>query len=184
VKLTRTRKLIGGLALAGVVALTGVVSSAQQATPQGQPGQTRAEGRRERDSDDRGMHGMKGGFAGRFAESLNLTAAQKEQIEQIAARYRESAKAQHTERGMKHGEGDDFDAFSGGTFDEAAVRAAAQARANARVEAEVAHARMLYEMYNVLTPEQKAQLAAQRQQWEQKRQQWRAGHKATPDQHQ
>jgi len=38
---------------------------------------------------------------------------------------------------------------------------------------EVAQARMMSEMYAVLTAEQKAQLATQRQQWEQKRQERR-----------
>jgi Spy/CpxP family protein refolding chaperone len=33
---------------------------------------------------------------------------------------------------------------------------------------------MMFEMYNVLTAEQKAQLAAERQQHEQKRQEWRS----------
>ena len=77
-------------------------------------------------------------------------------------------------RGRLEAERRGFDPLAGGTFDEAAVRAAAQARANAEVEREVARARMMYEMYNVLTPEQKAQLAAERQQREQKRQEWRS----------
>jgi protein CpxP len=61
-----------------------------------------------------------------------------------------------------------------GTFNEAAVRAAAQARANGHVEMEVARARMMSEIYNVLTPEQKTQLSTERQQREQRRQEWRA----------
>jgi hypothetical protein len=55
----------------------------------------------------------------------------------------------------------------------AAVRADARARADAQVEREVAQARMVYEMYNVLTAEQKAQLQAARQQREQRRQEFR-----------
>ena len=53
--------------------------------------------------------------------------------------------------------------------DEAAVRAAAQARANVQVELEVARARMMSQIFAVLTAEQKAQLAAKRQQFEQRR---------------
>jgi protein CpxP len=172
---------MGGLALAGALTLTAIAGFAQQTTTQGQGGQERGgrewqrgeghgEGKGRHGGE--GRHGGGGGFAGHFAEKLNLTDAQKQQMEQIAARYRESAKAR---RGQGRGEErrGGFDAFNGGAFDEAAVRAAAQARANAQVEREVMRARMLHEMYNVLTAEQKAQLAAERQQWEQKRQEWR-----------
>jgi Spy/CpxP family protein refolding chaperone len=116
---------------------------------------------------------MRGGFGGRhFAEKLNLTDAQKEQMKQISARYRESAKALRGQRGGGQRKGG-FEAFNGGTFNEAEVRAAAQARANAHVEMEVQRARMMSEMYAVLTAEQKAQLATERQQREQKRQERR-----------
>jgi Spy/CpxP family protein refolding chaperone len=170
---------MGGLALAGALALTGIVGFAQQDTTHGRGDKEHAE------RNEGGRHGEMGGFPGHFAEKLNLTDAQKEQMRQIAARYRDSNKALHQrgrdgERGARGG----FDAFNGGTFDEAAVRAAAQARANARVEMEVAHAHMMFDMYNVLTPEQKAQLAAERQQREQKRQEWRARRGANPGQSQ
>jgi Spy/CpxP family protein refolding chaperone len=42
---------------------------------------------------------------------------------------------------------------------------------------EVARAHMMYDMYNVLTADQKAQLAAARQQREQRRQQFRSQQK-------
>lgn len=167
----KLKRIIVGGVLAAVVALAGVVGLAQQ-TQQGQEGQQ-----------ERGWHrggkgrGMRGGdFGGRFFERLNLTDAQKEQINQIAQRYHETFKAQRRAgRGERRG---GSDAFSGGAFDEAAVRAAAQARANAQVEREVARARMMHEMYNVLTPDQKAQLAAERQQREQRRQERRARRQA------
>ena len=176
-QLTGSRKILGGLALTASLALTGIVGFAQQqTTTQGQDG---GKGRAERSwRGGKGEGGDRRGgfFGGRFAEKLNLTDAQKEQMKQIAARYRESTKAlRQQERSTRSG---GFDAFKGGTFDEAAVRAAAQARANARVEMEVAHARMMAEMYNILTPEQKAQLAAARQEREQKMQEWRARRKA------
>jgi Spy/CpxP family protein refolding chaperone len=168
-QLTGSRKIFGGLALSAVVALAGIVGFAQQQTTQGQEGKGRAE-RSWRGREGKGFRG--GLFGGRLAEKLNLTDAQKEQMKQIAARYREGTKAlRQQERGQRRG---GFDAFNGGTFNEAQVRAAAQARANARVEMEVAHARMMSEMYNVLTAEQKAQLAQLRQEREQKRQEWRA----------
>ncbi|HZG53826.1 MAG TPA: Spy/CpxP family protein refolding chaperone [Pyrinomonadaceae bacterium] len=179
-QLNRTRKIVGGLALAGTMALSGIVGFAQQGTTQGTPGGDKdrgAWGRGERGDHKkggRGMHGGGGGFAGRFAGELNLTDAQKAQMGQITARYRETAKAgrrqQRQGRGERRG---GFDAFNGGTFNEAEVRAAAQARANAQVEREVARARMMSELYAVLTAEQKAQLTAQRQQREQRRQERR-----------
>ncbi|MCA1556931.1 MAG: Spy/CpxP family protein refolding chaperone [Acidobacteria bacterium] len=169
-QLTRSKKIIGGLALSATLLLTGLVGFAQQQTTSGQEG---AKARGERSWRGRkGFGGKRAGFFGkRFAEQLNLTDAQKEQMKQIAARYRESTKALRQQaRGERRGAGP----LSNGTFDEAQVRAAAQARANARVEMEVAHARMFSEMYKLLTAEQKAQLATLRQQREQKMQERRA----------
>src|ERR1044071_1013812 len=149
-KLVSSKKIIGTIALAGAVLLMGIIGFAQQSSTQGQGGQERSE----RKWQGRGGKGGRLG-GGRFAEKLNLTDAQKAQMEQIAARYHESFKAQrHQNRGERGG--GEFGAFNGGTFNEAAVRAAAQARANARVEMEVARARMMSEMHNVLTAEQKA----------------------------
>lgn len=181
-KLTGSRKFITGAALACVLALTGVIGLAQQqGTQEGQNGQERTERNWHRKG-GKARGGMRGGFGGRFFEKLNLTDAQKEQMRQIATRYHESFKANRQQgRGERRG---GFDALQGGTFDEGAVRAAAQARANAQVEKEVAHARMMHEMYNVLTAEQKAQLAAERQQWEQKRQERRARRQAGSDDNQ
>ena len=176
-----SKKIIGGLALAATMALTSAVGFAQQqTTTQGPEGGQAKQERRWRGG-RKGMRGMRGGlFGGRFAEKLNLTDAQKEQMKQIAARYREGAKAQRQQRGERARGG--FDLLKGGTFDEGAVRAAAQARANASVERQVTRARMMFEMYNVLTAEQKAQLAAERQQREQKRQEWKARRNANPGQ--
>jgi Spy/CpxP family protein refolding chaperone len=172
------KKIVAGGALAASLMLTGVVGFAQQqeAGP-GQEGKER--GSWHKRGGDKGRHGRGGGmrgFGGRFAEKLNLTDAQKQQMQQIAAKYRESSKAMRQQnRGERRGGG--FDALNG-TFNEAAVRAAAQARANAQVEREVMRARMMSEMYAVLTAEQKAQLAAERQQWEQKRQERRSRRQA------
>jgi Spy/CpxP family protein refolding chaperone len=186
-KLVNSKKVIGTVALAGMIALGGTFGIAQQQTStQGQGGQERSEGKwhgRGARGEGHGRRGGRGfGFGGRFAEKLNLTDAQKAQMEQIAARYRESFKAQRGQGRGEHRGG--FDAFQGGTFNEAAVRAAAQARANAQVEREVARAHMMFEMYNVLTAEQKAQLAAERGQWEQKRKERRANRQGNSDQNQ
>jgi protein CpxP len=170
-----SRKFVGGLALAAGVALTGVVGvSAQQEQGQGGGGRGRAERPWGQEEGGRGggRRGGDGPFGGRFGAELNLTDAQREQLRQIEERYRASFKSQREGRGQRQERGG-YDPLASGTFDEAAVRAAAQARANAQVEREVAHARMMHEMYNVLTAEQKAQLAAARQQREQRRQEFR-----------
>jgi protein CpxP len=166
-KLTGSKNIIMGGALALLVALAGVIGFAQQ--QQGTPGQDG----QERHGRGEGRRGFGGGG---FFENLNLSDAQKEQMKQIAERYHQTFKAQRGQgvRGERRG----FDPLSGAPFDEAAVRAAAQARANEMVEMEVARAHMMYDMYNVLTPEQKAQLATERQQREQKRQEWRSRRQA------
>ena len=177
-RLRVTRKIVGGLALAAVFALTGADALARQAgaTQQGQqpgadaPGAGRGWGRKGGRLGRRG--GPRGDFAGPFGR-LNLSDAQREQMRQIAERYRETFRAQR-ERGPAGRGGGGFDPLAGGAFDEAAVRAAAQARANAQVEHEVARARMMHEMYGVLTAEQKAQLQAFRQEREQRRQELRS----------
>lgn len=180
-KLTRTKKVIGGIAIAGALAVTGIVGFAQQNATKEQGSKQGVE--RHGGPGHRGHDGMeRGPFGGRFAEKLNLTDAQKEQMKQITTRFHESTKAlreksQDGRQGM-------FDMLNGGTFDEAAVRAAAQARANNHVEMEVARARMMSEMFAILTPEQKAQVAAMRQQMEQKRQEWRAREGAKSEQSQ
>jgi protein CpxP len=164
--------LVGGLALAGAFALTGIVGFAQTTGQNEKPRGERGWGREGREG--RGGHEGGGFFGGRFAERLNLTDAQKAQMEQIAERFRQNTQSLRGQgRDERRGEG--FDAFNGGTFNESAVRAAAQARANRQVEMEVARARMMFEMYNVLTPEQKSQLQADRQQRQQRRQERRNG---------
>src|SRR3982750_2735192 len=104
---------------------------------------------------------------GPIARDLNLTDDQKAQIKKITASFEESTKALRDQlRSLHEGQADPL---KDGTFDEAAVRASAQARANVQVELEVAHARMMSQIFAVLTSEQKAQLAAKRQQFEQRR---------------
>lgn len=174
--MTRVKAILGALALVVGIGVFGATANAQQTTTQDQGSKQGAEGQWKRGAD-----GRQGRRAFGFGHDLNLSDAQRQQIEQIATRYRESTQGQR--EGMRSRSGL-FSAFSDAPFDESAFRAAAQARANARVEREVSRARMLSEMYAVLTPEQKAQLAAKRQAWEQKRQEWRArrGAKSTTEQ--
>jgi protein CpxP len=177
------KRFVGGLALAGAVTLTGVVGFAQQGTPQDR--QRDEAGRHGKHEGGKGFRGGRGGgrFGGRFFARLNLTEAQQEQMSQITARFEESTRAlrEQARTAGRGGRDEGFGAFDG-TFNESAVRAAAQARANAHVELEVAHARLMHELYNVLTPEQKAQLAAERQQREQRRQERRSRRQLNPNQ--
>src|ERR1700749_3955775 len=109
------KKLMGGLALAGALALTGVVGFAQQ-TGQGQndgPRGDRGGWNREGHEGGEGRgEGREGGFfGGRLFEKLNLTDAQKAQMQQIGERFRENTKALRRQGRGERGEGEGFDAF-------------------------------------------------------------------------
>jgi len=115
--------------------------------------------------------GVRHGFGGRdglgpLVHGLNLTADQKTQIKKIADSFKDSNKALHEQ--MKTLRGSTPDPMSG-NFDEAAVRAAAEARAKVQVDLAVSRAKMMSQIAGVLTPEQKAQIAAKRQQFEKRR---------------
>jgi protein CpxP len=110
----------------------------------------------------RGGPGPRDGL-GPIARDLNLTDDQKAQIKKITDSFEESNKALHDQMRTLHI--NEPDPVSG-TFDEAAVRTAAEARAKIQVELEVSHAKMMSQIAGVLTAEQKAQLAAKRQQFE------------------
>ncbi len=157
------KRYIGG-ALALVAALTLSVAALAQ---HGGPGGHRGPG------GGPGMHGGPGDHGGdllgHFARELNLTDAQKTQVKQLVDAFHEGNKSLH-EQMMKTGGGHGpFEGLTDGAFDEAAVRAAAQARANLHVELEVGHARLMSQIYALLTPEQKAKVAELRQRHEQKR---------------
>jgi Spy/CpxP family protein refolding chaperone len=110
-----------------------------------------------------GPGGPREGFApfGPFGRELNLTDDQKAQIKKIQDGFRDSDKALFDQLRTLH----ENQAEPGnGAFDEAAVRSAAEARAKIQVELEVSHAKMMSQIFGVLTPEQKAQLAAKHDQ--------------------
>lgn len=140
-----TKKRIIGGALAFAAALMMTVAAFAQHGPGGHGGRRGGHGR-----------GHGGSLLGHFSRVLNLSDAQKTQIRQLEDAFRESTKGLHEQLAQSGGP---FDALATGTFDEAAVRAAAQARAAAHVELEVAHAKMLSQVAGVLTAEQKARLA-------------------------
>ena len=110
-------------------------------------------------------HGPRGfGGPGEFGPlaGLNLTDAQKDQIKKIHESFAEGTKALHEQMRALH-DNETADPMSG-TFDEAAFRSAAEARAKIQIELEVQHAKMMSQVANVLTAEQKAQLAERREQ--------------------
>jgi protein CpxP len=151
------KRLIGG-ALAFVAALT--LSVAALGQPGGLGGHHGGPG-------GPGHHGGPGDLLGHLSRELNLTDAQKAQVKQIAEAFHENNKALH-EQLMKAGPGGGpFEGLKDGAFDEAAVRAAAQARANLHVEMEVTHARLMSQIYALLTPEQKAKVNELRQRHQQ-----------------
>ena len=110
----------------------------------------------------RGGPGMRDGF-GPFGRDLNLTDDQKAQIQKITDSFRENDQALHEQMRTLHQ--NQADPMSG-TFDEAAVRAAAEARAKIQIELEVSHAKMMSQIATVLTAEQKAQLAERHKHFE------------------
>jgi Spy/CpxP family protein refolding chaperone len=114
---------------------------------------------------DRPRRGFPGGPGGPrdgigfLARALNLTQDQKTQIKKITDSFEESTKSLRDQLKTLHES--EPDPLSG-TFDEATVRAAAEARAKVDIELSVARAQMMSQIAAVLTTEQKAQLAAKR----------------------
>ena len=147
------KKLSIGAAIAGALLLTTAAVVFSQG-PQGRQGPPPG-GR------FRGGPGPREGLGP--LRDLNLTDDQKAQIKKIQDSFRESNKVLFDQLRTLHGS--EPDPMSG-TFDEAAVRAAAEARAKIQVELEVSHAKMMSQVASVLTAEQKAQLAARRQEFQ------------------
>lgn len=145
------KKFSVAAAIAGALLLTTAAVVFSQNPPQrpdGPPGPPRG-------PFGHGPHGPRGpGGFGPLA-GLNLTDAQKEQIKQIHEGFAEQTKALRDQMHTLHES--QRDPMS--NFDEAAVRSAAEARAKVQVEMEVAHAKMMSQVVNVLTAEQRAQMA-------------------------
>jgi periplasmic protein CpxP/Spy len=150
--------------MSGVIAILGalLLAMAMVAFSQGPQGGPPRGG-----DDFHGGHGGPHDGLGPLGRDLNLTDEQKAQIKKIQDSFAESTKALHEQERAQHES--EPDPLSGAAFDEAAVRAAAEARAKVHVEMEVAHARMMSQIFGVLTTEQKAKLAAKRQEFEQRR---------------
>jgi len=130
------------IAIAGAILLTLAMVVFSQG-PGGFPGGQRGPG---------GHDGL-----GPLGRDLNLTDDQKVQIKKIRESFEENTKSLHEQlRTLHESEPDPLS----GTFDEAAVRAAAEARAKVDIELAVARAKMMSQIATVLTADQKAQIAA------------------------
>jgi len=139
--------------ISAYVAILGalIVTATMAAVSQGPPGPPR-----------NGFPGGPGprGVLGPLARDLNLSDEQKAQIKKITESSEASTKELRDQlRALHESEPDPLS----GTFDEAAVRAAAEARAKIEIELSVARAKMMSQIVAVLTTEQKAQLAEKRQ---------------------
>lgn len=140
---------VGILVVAALVVLTTATFALSQ-RPQGPP-----------DGPFRGGRGQDG--MGPLGRDLNLTDDQKAQINKIQESFRAGDKALLDQmRTLRENEPDP----TTGTFDEAVVRTAAEARAKIQVELEVSRAKMMSQIAALLTAEQKAQLALRRFQFE------------------
>lgn len=171
-RLLKFKAVYGALALAGVLLLAGLgfASFAQNGPQRGFGG-----------GGPRGERGGKGLRGGRipFLRDLDLTDAQKAQIKQITDSAEAGTKELRQRMNALHES--ELNALADGTFNEGAVRAAAQERANVQVELEVARARTMSQIFAVLTPEQKTQIAAKRQEFEQRRREQEAQRQNAPD---
>ena len=97
-----------------------------------------------------------------FLRNLNLTDAQKAEIKKIMDSEAASTKDFHDQlRTLHESEPAPFTT----TFDEASVRAAAEARAKIEIELQVSHARTMSQIANILTADQRAQLEARKPQF-------------------
>ena len=110
-----------------------------------------------------GMHGH-GGPMGDFghllnyyADALDLSSAQQDQIKAIWEKEKPAVKPLMQQMHQNHAAMDALQ--SSGTFDEAKTRALATQNAQTMIELEVQHARIKSEMMQVLTADQKTKLA-------------------------
>ena len=138
------------ICVAALIAITAAVVVSQD--PSGRPPRG--------DGFHRGPGPRGGGLP--FLRDLNLTDDQKAEIKKILDNEAAATKDLHDQlRALHESEPEPFTT----TFDEAAVRAAAEARAKIDIELQVSHAKTISQVANVLTADQRAQLAAHKAQF-------------------
>ena len=147
------------LAFAGIAALiimsAAVVFSQGPQDPQGPPPPREGFGR-----GPGGPGGPRGGLP--MFRDLNLSDEQKAQIKKVMESEAANTKDLHEKlKALHESEPAPFTT----AFDEASVRATAEARAKIEVELDVAHARTMSQIASILTTEQKQQLASHRHQF-------------------
>ncbi|MBD8899853.1 Spy/CpxP family protein refolding chaperone [Rhodanobacter sp. DHG33] len=149
------KNLILGLALSSALAIGSFAVAAQGAPGPGGPGGWGHHG---------GRHGMMD------FHKLNLTDAQKASIKQIMKSNFEQNKSQRQALRQQH------EAFEAMSPTDAGYQAAAASLAQAEGAATTARVQQMAniraQIYNVLTPAQQSQLAAQKAQAQARRQQW------------
>jgi protein CpxP len=161
-KITNFKNIFGGAAL-GLAILAGGATAAHAQETQTQP-QAEQKTDKQWKKHRRGGEGFRrGGKHGRGGEmgmfgGLNLSDAQKEQLKQIADRYRENHKAAREQMRANGTRPDDSQ------------------REQLRAQRKATHEQMRAEMLSVLTPEQKTQFeqfkAERKERFEQRRQQF------------
>jgi len=118
-----------------------------------------------------GMHGHGGpnamfnGMLSHYADALDLTSAQQDQIKAIWEKEKPTLKPLMQQMRQNHAATEAL--VENGPFDEAKTQALAAQHAQTAIALEVEHARMKSEMLQVLSPDQKAkyqQLEAKHQQ--------------------
>jgi protein CpxP len=160
------------------VAVAVPVALAQQGGAQGDKGQGRQH--RERGGGRGGERGERGGdFGGRMFAGLNLTDAQKAQVQQLRQSFDDGTRSLREQLRAKHEELRQAEA--GGTFNEAlATQKLTEAAA---IEAKLmgAEFNLRQQLLGVLTPEQRTQVEQRRAQFEQKREQFKSNRGAGGD---
>jgi len=111
-------------------------------------------------------------YLGYQARELNISETQRARMTELISRFLENTKSLRVQfTALCEGENAATSAIEG-SFDESAVRAAAQSRGNLRIELEVARSRLNAELVALLTAEQKTQLVEMRRECEKRRLQW------------
>jgi protein CpxP len=107
-----------------------------------------------------GSFGFGGGghMLGFFSDYLDLTTAQQDQIKTIMEKEKPAVQPLMQQMGQYHSQLAQL--AQSGTFDEAKVRAIATQQAQTQVELTVQHTRIMSEMVQVLTADQKTKLAS------------------------
>ena len=149
--LSRSKLSVVGLGLL-LIGLAAAQNSAQQ-------------GARRRFGLQQRPFGMEGGWGARLPGGLmlgklDLSDAQKEQVKTLVTANRAAVEPYRNQ--LRDSAKALREATANGQFNEAQIRAIAQTQAQANAELTVANAKLKAEIYNILTPEQRAKVEERR----------------------